>query len=261
VGPDGVLVLLPAEVAAFLDPSLKARIDVPIAGAQAAAITPDAVAIAKGATLHLYARDAVALAGDPKVTVTLEGTISSVGWDPKGEWLASTGERVFRVARDGSSVARLTQASGYAPLVDAVSRDGSRVALRLNDSTLVVLALPSRDTVATIRYLDRRIVGLAFGPGNWLGVGMNLGDGNKIDLADGRVHRTDTHPGRQHHSWLLEVSVEPPQGARPASAPAAAPATPVAPAVAARKLFRDAALLAAGIAIVIALVRLGAHLR
>jgi hypothetical protein len=108
------------------------------------------------------------------------------------------------------------------------SPDGTLFALRLNPSTVVVLAYPSKDTAMTLQYIDRRAVGVAFGPPPFVGIGMDSGDGNKINLSTEAVHRTDTHPGRSHNRWALSSGIDqsalPPayKGRAPAKAPAGA---------------------------------------
>jgi hypothetical protein len=99
--------------------------------------------------------------------------------------------------------------------------------MRLGDKTALVLQYPSRETDATISYFDRDITDVCFGPDPWLGIGMNLGDGNKINLETGATHRTDTHPGRDHHSWALSVSTGKARGGDPVPAEAGGDQAPV----------------------------------
>jgi len=158
-----------------------------------------------------------AAGGDPIGKADVEETVRSIAWNTGGFWLATAGERVVRIAADGGGCEPVTRAVGMSPDFVTCSADGSRFALRLDALTTVVLAYPSRDTVAQFSYIERQVVGLAFGPGPWLGVGLDKGDGNKINLETEAIHRTDTQPGRTHNSWLLSASFE--RGApRPASA-------------------------------------------
>src|SRR5208282_6839148 len=70
-----------------------------------------------------------------------------------------------------------------------------------------IWSLPQGERVGGIRY-QRALEGIAFGPDVWLGVGLDLGDGNKINLMTGACHRTDSHPGRAASSWEVAVEVD-----------------------------------------------------
>lgn len=180
-----------------------------------------------------------ATGGEPVGTADIEETVRSIAWNAAGFWIATAGERVLRIAADGAGSEPITRAGGKSPDLVTCSADGSRFAICLDEITVVVLAYPSRDTVATLGYIERQVVGLAFGPDPWLGVGLDKGDGNKVNLETEAVHRTDTQPGREHHSWLLSAAFDtgktaektPGTGAArdEESAPSPAPTAPTAP--------------------------------
>lgn len=208
-----------------------ARRALPIAGATALAWSGDGARVAAGGDDGRL-RIAPAAADDgaaPAESPELGAPIRSVAWNPAGFWIATAGEQVFRVDADGGAATRLTGAGGMEPDAVACSPDGALVGLRLDARTVVVMALPSKDTVATLEYLDREVVGLAFGPAPWLGVALDRGDGNKINLRTQAVHRTDPHPGRERTRWLISASIDPATlpAVGPARAPAAAPAAVV----------------------------------
>jgi hypothetical protein len=52
--------------------------------------------------------------------------------------------------------------------------------------------------------LRRHIGGVAFGAALQLGIGLDDGDGNIVDLALGDTFRTEPHPGRGRNTWRLE---------------------------------------------------------
>lgn len=206
-----------------------ARRALPIAGVTALAWSGDGARLAVGGDDGRL-RIAPTAAGDGAAPAAespeLGAPIRSVAWNPAGFWIATAGEQVFRVDADGGAATRLTGAAGMEPDAVACSPDGALVGLRLDARTVAVLALPSKDTVASLQYLDREVVGLGFGPAPWLGVALDRGDGNKINLRTQAVHRTDPHPGRERTRWLISASIDPaalPAG-RPARAPASAPA-------------------------------------
>ena len=80
------------------------------------------------------------------------------------------------------------------------------IALAWDRNTVVSMAWPSKDTLGSLTYAERKVEGIDFGPWPWLGIALDLGDGNKHNLdRPEALHRSDTHPGRQHHSWLVVV--------------------------------------------------------
>lgn len=179
-------------------------------------------------------------------TIRLDGPAVAAAWNSQGFWILATATKLVRLV-DGA-LHHLTSAPDGLPVTGvAASQSGDRIALGLGDDLMIVLAWPSRDSVGQLRYVDRKITGLAFGPAPWLAVGMDQGDGNKLNLTTGALHRTDTHPGREHHRWLVKVSVDPPtaEPAPPAAPPAPEPAAyaPPAPPVAKPAIPRWAAVL------------------
>jgi hypothetical protein len=90
----------------------------------------------------------------------------------------------------------------------AVSADGGLVACRTAERAVQVHTMPQPSRVARVEYLDHPIDGVAFGPDVWLGVGLDKGDANKINLVTGACHRTDPHPGRARNQWKVELDVD-----------------------------------------------------
>ncbi|MDB4994538.1 MAG: hypothetical protein JWM74_1970 [Myxococcaceae bacterium] len=146
--------------------------------------------------------------GATALSATLPGAVTSVAPHPDGAWFATSGDAIFRVERSGE-VARVTGLGGQIAQRVVCSQDGRLLGLQLSGKTAVVLAYPSRDTVASFSYMDRAVLGIAFGPPRVIfGVGLDKGDGNKIDLHAETVSRTDTHPGRTHNRWALKAGFE-----------------------------------------------------
>ncbi|MEM9073105.1 MAG: hypothetical protein AAGE52_31665 [Myxococcota bacterium] len=123
-----------------------------------------------------------------------------------GSWLVCNGPDVLRVR--GESATRLPIDLEQPPTFAAQSPDGQTIAVVWGD-VAVTLVDPAGTSKGQIIYGDKTVTGVAFGPSPWLGVGLSGGDGNKINLATGAVHRTDTHPGRQHNRWMLLANVGP----------------------------------------------------
>lgn len=203
-----------------------------VPGATAAAFGADGQLLVGTADGSLHRFDAE---GNPTGSAQVPGAVADVAWNAGGFFLVANGGSVHRV--DGLEVSHVTNAPEGAPVRGvASSPDGSRIALHVGDQQVFVLTYPARETEGHAAYGDRTINGIAFGPGDWFGVGLDGGDGNKFHLRTGATHRTDTHPGRQHNRWVLMSGFghpeEPPARqapAQPAPLPTAATLGPPEP--------------------------------
>jgi hypothetical protein len=173
-----------------------------------------------GATALCFSRDDARLAvglRDGRVTVvdvatgaalvtaqlvTAGAAVTSLAERASGaEWLATAGSELHAI--DPAGAVRRVTGLGEAALHEVAANErGTLVALRAGDGLAVVMAWPSRETAANLRYPDRRVLGLALGRGA-LWVGLDRGDGNKLDLATGRLFRTEPHPQRPLERWLV----------------------------------------------------------
>jgi hypothetical protein len=132
--------------------------------------------------------------------------IGAACWSARGVWLVASGDRVLRLSPGDTETTSVTRASGHTVTALASSLDGARFAMQLGDTVVAVLEDPPAETLAQLRYPERRACGVAFGPPPWLGVALDTGDANKLDVDSGALHRSDTHPERTHNSWLVAVS-------------------------------------------------------
>ena len=194
----------------------------PVAGVVSLAVAADGAIAAgtEGGLVH------IAVAGAREVTriVDCGAPVASLTAVRSGEggWFAGVDDRLVQIEKDGSDAALLTSAPDRLA-IDHVctSPDGTRVGFSLGRRIALVMNLPSRETAGNVTYGDREVTGLAFSDRSWIGVGLDGGDGNRIDVDTGAVHRTDTHPGREHRRWVLLADVGP-----RSVAPPAAPQTP-----------------------------------
>jgi hypothetical protein len=171
-------------------------------GAESLALRDDGGALALGSARGLRVID---LRGGAEKAIDLEGPARSIAWNVRGFFVAAVGERLWRVSADGSDKTSLLRATGGRPDLVACSADGGLTACQMTPGEVHIIALPER--VGVIRY-QRPIGGLVFGPDAWLGVGLDGGDANKIDLAGGVVHRTDPHAGRARKEWQVSLEVD-----------------------------------------------------
>lgn len=130
------------------------------------------------------------------------GAVTDLVAHPSGAWLSAGASGVFAVTASGAQ--RLEKISAGA-LRARFDGPGARLAVQRAERAIVVYAWPALSVVARIEYTGRPVRGVAFGPEEWLGVALDHGDGNKIDIMTSATHRTDTAPGRTHRSWTLLV--------------------------------------------------------
>jgi hypothetical protein len=177
------------------------------------ALAPD------GTTLVGTASELVAIGLDGTRRTASAGAVSAVAHHPLGFWLAGVANKIVRWDGTGEP-SNVTTLPGRC---DHVACSAKAIAVSWDNKSAAVLKWPSKDTLGSLMYPERAIEGLAFGPWPWLGVSLDLGDGNKFNLETIRLHRSDTHPGREHHSWLVAVGGPPddkPKSAPPRPAPA-----------------------------------------
>lgn len=163
------------------------------------ALAPD------GTTAIGTASELVTIALDgTRTACTLAGPARGVAHHPGGFWLVSVGRSIYRC--NGTEVAHVTTTPGEA---DHIACSMRAIAVGWDAKAIAVLAWPSKETLGSVSYVDRKCEGVAFGPWPWVGIGMDLGDGNKFNLETIQLHRSDTHPGREHHRWLVSVGGPP----------------------------------------------------
>ena len=135
----------------------------------------------------------------------LPGPIDAIDWNEQGLWVMAVAHDVFRLSSE--ALGRITGGPEDMPIQNlACSPGGHYIAMQLGPSLVLILEYPSRETDSQVRYPDRTITGIRFGPHPWLGVGLTGGDGNKFNLDNGGTHRTDTHEGRNHNRWMVMVN-------------------------------------------------------
>ncbi len=181
------------------------------ASTQLAAFAATAVATGANGDLALASAQGefrvIGANGQTTASLSLGEPIRGVAWHPSGFWVIGLRTKLLRWESGDSTVHITNMPDGTQ--VDSVACTDKAIAIAYDDRHVVVIAWPSRDTLGCIDYLERKAEGVAFGPWPWLGIAMDLGDANKLNLVSGALHRSDTHPGRQHHSWLVMNSAGP----------------------------------------------------
>lgn len=220
--PNGHVLVVTSEGAVLMSPSGRGR-SFPWPDAVVAAVADDGRVLIADAAGKLGEFSA---AGVLARSVPLDAPAVALAASAKGFWIVATAQKLLRL--EGDQLGHITNAPADLPVrAVASARDGSSIAVVLGDALALVLSWPARDTIGQLRYFDRKILGVAYGPPPILCVSLEGGDGNKLDLQSGSLARTDTFPGRTHRRWMVQVSVDPPgaaaapEGARPAATPPA----------------------------------------
>lgn len=187
---------------------------------------PGASAVAWAADGRMLVADDAGRVGEfsadarPLHEARLDGGAVAAAHNAQGFWVVATARKLLRFA-DGS-LHHLTNAPADMPVrAVACAADGASLAIALGDTLALVMSWPARDTIGQLMYIERKVMGLSFGPAPFLAVALDGGDGNKLNMRTGDLHRTDTQPGRPHRRWLVQKSVSP--ASEPAPPPRAAP--------------------------------------
>jgi hypothetical protein len=196
--------LLQDEVATVAGGKLGKRHATP--GATLVAISDDGTLIAIGGSGGRV-RILDARTGAENGTSSVTGELNSICWNVRGFWLLIAGDQVFRVGAGGGDATPVFKLPAGQLANLASSADGGLLACQLGAHEVQVFALPQVEAVAKAVY-TRPVEGIEFGPDVWLGIGLDQGDGNKINLGTGACHRTDTHPGRAHHAWEVQLQID-----------------------------------------------------
>lgn len=188
-----------------------------------------ALAIAADDTVLVAITNAFAVvAPDGKVTTTEHslGPVVAVAWHPERFWLIATPKKVYRFDGTGEPSHVTSMPAELTLKMIAATKQAFSLAYTSGEGMgVATLEWPSKDTLATLDYPERKVHGLSFGPWPWLAIELDLGDANKQNVLEPeRLHRSDTHPGRQHHSWLVAVGGSGKKTAPKPAPKAAAPA-------------------------------------
>jgi hypothetical protein len=180
-------------------------------GAAAIGVRPDGgVCVHHEGELVELAREARSIAplasvwGRDNAVMVSGNVVSAIAWHPAGFWLIGAENKILRW--DGSSApAHVTQIPDAGQIEHLAAADEA-IAFAWDKKYVGEMEWPSKSTLGDLMYVDKDVIGLDFGPFPWLGIALTEGDANKHNLLDtGRLHRSDTHPGREHHSWLVRV--------------------------------------------------------
>ncbi|MCC6751694.1 MAG: hypothetical protein IT371_28840 [Deltaproteobacteria bacterium] len=138
----------------------------------------------------------------------VQAAVQSVTWSPLGHWVVAAGQQIVAVAPDGShGELRYTARGNVVPECLAPSVDGKLLGFRAGPHLVQVLEWGRSRLVGSAVY-EREVGAVAFGAGRSLGVGLDGGDADRLDLVTEEVFSTTGHPGRPTRSWTVALRVE-----------------------------------------------------
>lgn len=210
IQPTGLLVSQDEVVAVIGQENLYVRshesepMMVGISGVSAASFGPNGGAIGLGTQEGVfYAVDTST--GGAWGSVTFEGPIVSVAWCGQQEWLVAVGHHVHRVSGDGTQLLGSIDIQGTIQAISC-SFDGAILAVVTNQTHVRIFEWMNYSSVGDI-WFQRPVQSVEFGPGSWLLLGHEDGDGNRVDLYTGQMTRTLAHEGRAQNAWSMQVEV------------------------------------------------------
>jgi hypothetical protein len=178
---------------------MRREIDVP--GASAVAVDADGRRVAVG-TRDGAVRVFDVASGEERGSSRVPAPVKGLCWSPRGYWLAATASGIARVGAGGQDTQRLVGTDDLELGSLTCSEEGALLAVRVGTTKVAIFDLLDGKVQGVVEY-ERTVGQVDFGPGATLGIGLDLGDGNKVDLLTGAVSRTDPHPGRKRNSWVL----------------------------------------------------------
>lgn len=210
VDGDGVAAVVLSGTVSLIDPGDRPR-KLKVAHARRVAWSVDGTRFAVGTRdgrVAVFEEETLAELG----SVELESGVLDLCFVAPDSWLAATTEGLFLLddeANDSQRFAeKLLRGEGNEP-VDAVasSEDGLLVALRQGQHRLSIVSQDGT-LAATVKVPDRELHGVAFGPHPWLGIGLDGGDVNRVNLRAGTVKQVEPHPHRSNamEPWVVEFT-------------------------------------------------------
>jgi hypothetical protein len=144
--------------------------------------------------------------GARPIVVSLQARCNSLAWSACGWWLVASEKGVHRIDADGQNPLVYLKWSGSPVSALCASPGGGLCAFVTDEHYVVVFGVVKDINCGAIVYPERVAHELEFGPNDTLGVGLGLGDGNKIHLRQaGGVERTDPPPDRPTNRWLIKL--------------------------------------------------------
>ncbi len=205
VDADGVAAVLTKRGAQILDPGDE-PLEVPLREGRCLAWSEPADRIAVGTASGVLAVFD-AQSGEELGRVELPNPPTSIAWSTEEErWLVTAGELLCVVDGQGRDFEALDSFAGKKADCVALSADGSLLAVRHGAHEVAAYEYPDLALLGRISVGDRSVTGVSFASRQWLCVGLDRGDANKVSLRTGAVRRTVPH-GDETRTWKIDVDL------------------------------------------------------
>lgn len=139
-------------------------------------------------------------------SIKLGARVGAVTWSALGSWLVGCELVLFRVSGDATTMQASIPGADKPITWLACAQNGLVAAARAGDHAELWELHGNRPLGEFV--LRRPITSVCFGPALILGIGLEDGDANWVDLATGATFRTEPHPGRARNTWRLENRVD-----------------------------------------------------
>lgn len=193
-----------------------ASVNVPVPGASAIAFSGEGgrllVGTTQGEVVLLDPTSGVQLA-----STNVRGPVSAVCWGSNEQWVVAAGSALLWIpgsvvvpVPEGQprppSIQRTVQVQGT-PRTVAASADGALVAC--DDGGTNVLVYETHEyRLGGIAELNREVGQLDFGPGVWLGIGLEYADANRLDVLNNTLERTLPGLGKNNAPWYPKAKMD-----------------------------------------------------
>jgi len=171
----------------------------------AASFGPDSASIGVGTSSGSFS------AIDPTTgsawgTVELGAAVTGVAWSAQGTWVVAAANRIAVVSGDGTEV--IASIAGPDSLRGlSISENGLLAASVCGSQQIACFELHGHRAIGTID-LKRDIEGVAFGTAAMVAIAIDDGDVSFVDMYNGKIGRTEPHPGRGRNTWAVKVGID-----------------------------------------------------
>lgn len=203
VRPDGMVAVALERAIRILHKGMMRTL--PRRDVSALAFSPDGATLlvshgAKASKLEWVEVATLASLGEQSLALHVEALVADAGL-----FYVAQGEQLDCVTTPDAAVQPVISGLGF-PLTDVLFHKAtSTLALQCGRSIVDLYDAQTGKRTLRLQYPVRVARGLAFGPRPWLGIALSGGDADRIQLADRTVVRTPTHPGREHHTWIVSI--------------------------------------------------------
>ncbi len=199
VAGDGRLAMLVDEAVIVCSAMGENAVTFPAPGVRSVAFGRDLIAIGSDhGTVHVIDLKT----GKPLGQLRADGPIAAVAFRAPDEWCVVVRSQLQVWSKDLKKMEASVEVGGEARRI-ACSGDGALAAIAL-DREVRVFELYNTRAAATLG-LDRDVNDVSFGPGHWLGLGLDDAEANRVEIVAGTLAKTEAFPGMTASKWPIRL--------------------------------------------------------